>query len=248
MRVAPGAWLLKGGVALEYRLAQARATTDIDISAHGNFDSINDSLNEAAAIEMDDYFAIRIGEVTQRVDEIATFRFSIHVLYENGRMFEPIKIDVGFADPWLGDAQQLTGRPLLDFVGIEPTSVRAIPIAQHLAEKIHAYSKHYGARGSTRVKDLVDMVLLIDAAPLDTDAQADMLRQVFESRNTHRVPAELSAPPASWKAPYAKLAKGMPVPATSDEAYAYVASRLSGTLALAAEHHNDGDRWESARP
>jgi hypothetical protein len=31
-QVAPDPWLLKGGVALEYRLHYARATTDIDIS------------------------------------------------------------------------------------------------------------------------------------------------------------------------------------------------------------------------
>jgi hypothetical protein len=73
MRVSPEAWLLKGGVALEYRLQQARATTDIDISAHGSLDTITDSLNEAAALEMNEYFAIRIGDHAFRRVRIATY-------------------------------------------------------------------------------------------------------------------------------------------------------------------------------
>lgn len=236
MRVAPDAWLLKGGVALEYRLGQyARATTDIDISSQGTLDSISDALRAAADVRMDDYFAIRIGESSQPVEEIATFRFAVDVLYENGRMFEQIKIDVGFADPWLGDPQELTGPALLDFVDIEPASVRAIPIAQHLAEKVHAYTKHYGARGSTRVKDLVDIVLLVDAAPIDVDAQADVLQKVFEARGTHPIPRELPPPPAEWRGPYARLADGLPVPPTSDEAYVYVAERLLPPLLLSAQ-------------
>ncbi len=154
MRVSPDAWLLKGGVALEYRLQQyARATSDIDISARGTLDSIADALQAAAAVKLEDYFAVRIGESSQPVDEIETYRFSIDVLYENGREFERIKIDVGFADPWLGEAQALTGPTLLDFAGIEPAHVRAIPIGQHLAEKIHAYTKRLAPAAQPRVKE-----------------------------------------------------------------------------------------------
>jgi len=236
MRVAPDSWLLKGGVALEYRLQQyARATTDIDISSKGTLDSISDALGAAADVRMDDYFAVRIGESSRPVEEIATFRFAMDILYENGRMFEQIKIDVGFADRWLGDPQEVTGPALLDFIGIDPVSVRAIPITQHLAEKVHAYTKQYGARGSTRVKDLVDMVLLVDAAPIDGDAQAEILRKVFEARGTHPIPRELPPPPAGWRAPYARVARGLRVPPTSEEAHAYVAERLLPSLLLTSQ-------------
>ncbi|MBI2403732.1 MAG: hypothetical protein HYV20_13555 [Gemmatimonadetes bacterium] len=35
-----------------------------------------------------------------------------------------------------------------------------IPLARHVAEKVHAYARTYGeGRASTRVKDLVDLVL-----------------------------------------------------------------------------------------
>jgi Nucleotidyl transferase AbiEii toxin, Type IV TA system len=160
-RVAPDAWLLKGGVALEYRLERARATRDIDISARIGFDEMIEALEAAATVQLNDYFALRLGEYSKPVDDADTYRFKVSVLYENGRIFEDLAIDIGFADAWLGEPQPLRGPPLLDFAGIEPAVVRAITAQQHLAEKIHAYTRRYGNRESTRVKDLVDMALLL---------------------------------------------------------------------------------------
>ena len=45
--VAPDSWLLKGGVALEYRLQRARATTDIDVSARVGLEQIIELLDAA---------------------------------------------------------------------------------------------------------------------------------------------------------------------------------------------------------
>jgi hypothetical protein len=236
IRVAPDAWLLKGGVALEYRLQRARATTDIDVSAQVDFEKMLELLEAAAAVELGDYFALRLGERTKPVDEIDTYRFHVTLLYENGRVVAELKIDVGFADPWLGEPQKLTAAPLLDFAGIQPATVRAIPIEQHIAEKVHAYTKRYGAGDSTRVKDLVDMVLLVDDAPIKSGVLAGVLRDVFDARGTHDVPSALPAPPAGWRAVYARLAKDLPIPPTSDEAHRHVAGALAVTLQRAAIH------------
>jgi hypothetical protein len=232
--VAPDAWLLKGGVALEYRLERARATIDIDITTQVDLEKMMETLDAAAAVELSDYFALRLGERNKPVDEVDTYRFNVTVLYENGRIFEELKVDVSFADPWLGEPQELTAPPLLDFAGIAAATVRAIPIEQHLAEKIHAYTKRYGTRESTRVKDLVDMALLVDDAPIDDSALAQMLREVFGARGTHDVPGALPPPPAAWRAVYARLAADLPIPQTSDEAHRHVADALADALKAAA--------------
>jgi len=231
--VAPDAWLLKGGVALEYRLNRARTTTDIDVSTQVDVDTMIAALRAAAEANLNDYFALRLGESIKPFDETAMYRFHVDVLYENGRLFEPLKIDVGFADPWLGNAQTLTGPSLLDFAGIEPATVHAISIEQHLAEKLHAYTRHYGIHESTRVKDLVDMALLVDVVTGDSDALAQTLHDVFSARRTHNVPASLPAPPASWRAVYARLAVNLPIPQTSDEAHRYVANALASAIETA---------------
>lgn len=231
--VAPDVWLLKGGVALEYRLDHARATTDIDASAKVGVERIVDILHAAVAVELKDYFALRLGESSKPFDETAMWRFHLDVLYENGRLFEPLRIDVGFADPWLGQPQTLTGPSLLDFAGIEPATVHAISVEQHLAEKLHAYTRHYGNHDSTRVKDLVDIALLVGEVALDGDELARMLHDVFSARRTHNVPASLPAPPASWRPIYAGLVANLPIPQTSDAAYRYIAGALARAIKTA---------------
>ncbi len=72
-------------------------------------------------------------------------------------MFMKVSIDVGFADPWLGDADVLETSEVLAFAGVAPVTVKAISVEQHIAEKVHAYTKSYGSRQNSRVKDLVDL-------------------------------------------------------------------------------------------
>jgi hypothetical protein len=231
--VAPDDWRLKGGVALEYRLDRARGTTDIDVSTQVDVETMVEVLRAAARTNLNDYFSLRLGESSTSFEEIAMYRFHVDVLFENGRLFEPLKIDVGFADPWLGNVQMLTGPSLLDFAGIEPATVNAISIEQHFAEKLHAYTRHYGNHESTRVKDLVDMALLVGVLTADSDAFARTLHDVFSARRTHNIPASLPAPPASWRAVYARLAANLPIPQTSDEAHRYVANALAGAIKTA---------------
>jgi predicted nucleotidyltransferase component of viral defense system len=234
IRVAPDAWLLKGGVALEYRLRRARTTVDIDISAQVGLDPMIEILAAAASVQLDDYFTLRLGEGSRPTDDVETYRFGVAVLFENGRMFEELKIDVGFADPLLAEPEALRAPAMLDFVGIPPITVRAIPIEQHLAEKIHAYTRRYANRPSTRVKDLVDMALLVASSRIRHDVFVLALREVFRGRGTHIVPEVLPSPPANWRAVYARLVNTLPVPQTSDEAHRFVASALEPALKAAA--------------
>ncbi len=69
---APDLWLLKGGVALEYRLRESRATMDIDVSTRVDMDAMTDALIEAASLSLNDYFAMQMGERSKPVEEIET--------------------------------------------------------------------------------------------------------------------------------------------------------------------------------
>lgn len=226
---APESWLLKGGLALEYRIARARATLDIDITTELDLNEMSKVLARAAALDLDDYFQIIVGERERPVDEMETYRFHIAVQYSNGRTFENIKLDIGFADPWLGAPLSVQIPSLLDFAGIKATTVRMIPREQHLAEKIHAYTKAYGSRPSSRVKDLIDMALLIKEG-VDLDPLGPILRKVFETRRTHDMPTELPPPPSAWRVPYERLALGLPIPPDLDGGYKFVADGLAGAL------------------
>jgi hypothetical protein len=54
-----------------------------------------------------------------------------------------------------------TPRDWLGFAGIGSTAFAAIATEQQFAEKYHAYTSRDESRPSSRVRDLVDMVLMI---------------------------------------------------------------------------------------
>lgn len=77
---------------------------------------------------------------------------------------------------------------------------------QQFAEKIHAYTLPRSSPNS-RVKDLVDMALLIADNQLDRRRVINALHLTFEQRATHALPASLNAPPPEWQTPFQALAE-----------------------------------------
>jgi hypothetical protein len=90
--------------------------------------------------------------------------------------------------------------------GIEKPRVWMISREQQLAEKIHAYTLPRSSQNS-RVKDLVDLALLIGDEQLDRPRAVDALRLTFARRGTHALPTSLSAPPEDWETPFRALAE-----------------------------------------
>lgn len=237
--VAPDSWLLKGGVALEYRLPEARPTNDIDVSVRTGTEAteIVKMLREAASRDLHDYFKFQVGEPEEIADEISSYRFLLEAKLSDGRSFEKFKMDVGFGDPWIGEPEIVTGSSILEFAGIPPARVFAIPSEVHLSEKLHAYTRDYGQRGSTRVKDLVDMALLVDHRPVDPVRLREALEATFESRATHPIPNSFPPPPREWAPVYANLAKDLPIPQNASDAHRHVAAILEPILSR--EHDLD---------
>ena len=77
---------------------------------------------------------------------------------------------------------------------------------EQFAEKLHAYTLPRVGRENSRVKDLVDLILLIERAKLDTTRLPRAVRETFQRRKTHEIPVNLASPPASWSRPFAEMA------------------------------------------
>src|SRR5262249_22247611 len=90
-----------------------------------------------------------------------------------------------------------------------PVTVFAVDLAQHAAEKLHALTRPYGDQVNTRVKDLVDLVVLAESGWIDQERLARRLRTVFTVRASHDMPRHLPVPPASWDRDYAALVAGL---------------------------------------
>lgn len=117
-----------------------------------------------------------------------------------------------------------------------------------LAEKLHAYTRRYaGNRPSSRVKDLVDIVLIAGIARFKARGLDDAIGRLFQARGTHERPLAVPSPPRAWSGPYAALAKDVGLPQGLDAAYAEATAFLDPVLVGKAEGGWDPDttRWRS---
>ncbi|MFO0807693.1 MAG: nucleotidyl transferase AbiEii/AbiGii toxin family protein [Gemmataceae bacterium] len=211
---APG-WLLKGGFSLDLRFRPlARTTKDIDLAVALDarkrpvaMREVRDRLQEAAQADLGDFLAYRIAEPKRELTNApgGGGRFPCEAVLV-GKAYAKFHIDVGFGDATIGEPEPLMGDDLLDFAGIAPARVFAIPKSQQFAEKAHAYTFPWGGRRNTRTKDLVDLVLLIERGDLDAESVRPAVVATFEARRTHTLPLDLAPPPPEWQAEFASMA------------------------------------------
>ncbi len=206
-------WLLKGGFALDLRLAErARTTKDIDLAWRAPQDAFLETLLDATTCDLDNFFVFSAGRTNDPPDRLGgTHRFRIAASLA-GRPFETFMLDVGHDHNPAGDADLLTTPSLLSFAGIEPIAVPALPLELQVSEKLHAYTRVYeGGRMSSRTKDLVDLVLIACLFSLDAAALCSAIETTFEGRTAHVRPPSLPAPPALWRTPFREMASAVGV-------------------------------------
>jgi hypothetical protein len=203
----PGKWILKGGLALQLRIGdRARTTKDIDLLSLADAENLGALLISAGRIDLGDWFTFEVQNVPSTLpDEAQGARYPVRSLLD-GRNFESFHVDIGLGDPIVSPVNTLTMPPLLKFAEIQPVSLPCYPLTQHLAEKLHAYTRIYVSGESSRVKDLIDILLIIQENPINGEALLHSIRETFSYRKTHLVPKDLPEPPSSWILPFAKLA------------------------------------------
>jgi len=97
---APDRWVLKGALALNFRLAIAtRSTKDIDLGRDDDEQAAIGDITAAQQLAMDDYFtfaATRTDEL-EDTDEFSAVRFHVTAQLA-GRTFEQFLVDIGFSN------------------------------------------------------------------------------------------------------------------------------------------------------
>lgn len=226
-------WVLKGGYALELRFQQARTTKDLDLTVRAaaaglgveqtTMASLRERLQIAAQVRLPDFFTFVVGEAMLTLDQApgGGARFPVDAQID-GRTFVKFHVDLGAGDEVLDPLDQVVGKDWLGFAGITPVVVPALSAEQHWAEKLHAYTRPREGRTNTRVKDLIDLVLLIDRYTLDRDRVLFAVQATFDRRRTHDMPHELPAPPAEWEKSFAMLAHECELAHTPTSAHALV--------------------------
>jgi len=237
---APEKWMLKGGLALHLRLGlTGRTTKDVDLMFAASMHDIQEILVTAAMRDLSDWFRFTISPASRPAgpEEISR-RFQVTAMVA-GRAFERFHIDVGIEEPIVSAPERLTMPHYLAFADIEPATILCYPVSQQIADKIHAYTRPRPAGVGSRVKDIIDLLLIARSQSFRRGGLHRALQTTFAFYDTHPLPSNLPDPPDSWSAPYRKLASDTDLPYTSPaEAVAALRDFIEPAL-----HHNDDALW-----
>lgn len=242
-REEPPPWVLKGGYALELRFKAARSTVDIDLTvqrvpASAGDDQnqiVRDMLQTAADLPLGDWFEFTFGPPAMDLTAApyGGARYSVEARVDE-RIFARFHLDAGIGDVVSPPLEIIVCRDWLEFAGIQPSRVRMISREQQFVEKLHAYTLPRSSANS-RVKDLVDMALLVRSGELDRRRVLNALHLIFERRGTHDLPASLVLPPADWQVPFRALAEECRLPGDLAAVFAGVKEFLDEVRAQRTE-------------
>jgi hypothetical protein len=224
--------IVKGGYTLELRLKRARTTRDIDFSFTGDLgglwrgkaENLQEFLYVNAQVDVGDFFEFVIGTAILDLENApyGGFRYPIESRMA-GRVFAKFSIDIAAGDAWHEPHENIQTHDWFDFAGIPPIAIPVISAEQQFAEKLHAFTllRDYP---NSRVKDIIDMVLLINETHMSASELFEITQATFLKRANSEFPPLFSAPPDTWKKPYSKLAQSCAIEGSLEEATTLVRS------------------------
>ena len=225
-RCNPNTTTVKGGYALELRMPEARTTRDIDLNLSEKSLLLVEKEKRAEAIrqyfenclnsDLGDHFKwkVLIGAKELPNAEGGGTRLTIISEVDN-RIFREFHVDVNLQDIEILPPEKCTGHNMLGFASIPNPIYSVTPNEAIFAEKLQAYTTVWRDRENSRVKDIIDMNLIIDQKP-NSHKLCLALNKVFKS---HKLPEHLSPPPESWNKDYPRLAQLSKLSLSLDQAY-----------------------------
>jgi len=234
---SPSPWALKGGYAMEIWMKETRTTKDIDLAFRGKgelraaekealgiADPIRMAFQDFASSDLGDHFHFFVGEAMGEIAgaPFGGSRYAVEARMD-GRTFEKYHVDVAFNERLLEPLEEVRAPDRLRFAGIEPPTITLISKEQQFAEKLHAYTFPRHPFPNSRVKDLVDMALLIDRETLNMTKLREAIRITFNRPGSHDPPILLPRPPKEWEKIFSALAQECSLGKTVAEAFQAVA-------------------------
>lgn len=240
-------WVLKGGTAVLARVHDARTTKDVDLlSELLDLDRAVDALRAAASVDLQDHFRFVVTRVERSLDgtgqpAVDGCRVSIDA-YCGAARKDSFGVDL-VTGSLMTAAPELHTDPVLDVRGLEPPTMRLYPVVDHIADKLCATQARYGVNGerpSSRVRDLVDLVVF--ARSQDVDGTALTAAVLGEWMHRGLPGAPIFAPPPEWNRLYTPSARRVPAVA-GVTSFGDAVSLVGGFLAPVLGGQATGKRW-----
>ena len=217
---------IKGGSAMAVRYGlNTRFTRDLDVARSGSLEEFQAAFEEALQVGWQGFTGRLVERTPPKPAGVPTGYvmrpFEVKLSYE-GKAWCTVDFELGHNE--IEDAEEPEKKissGLVDlFVEIgfsAPIPVPVMRIDHQIAQKIHAVS----APGSDRVRDLVDLQLLMDKEEINYRVVAETCRRLFDYRKAHSWPPVVQSGP-NWGPLYLIASEGLPVSQDLEEAIGWL--------------------------
>lgn len=211
-------FVLKGGHGVLARTIDARSTRDIDLlSTHGSLDVALAELRRLALRDLGDFvfFEYAGSEPIKPDDEYRSGLSVRFVPMLGSKRKQTISIDLVIDEVPLEGAEPISPADRIDIKDLEACDYLVYPIDAALADKLCALTERHNGRASSRVKDLVDIVVYALTCDVSgANLQARLEREIAVRKIG---PIESFVLPEEWAGAqarqYAKLCAQTGIPA-----------------------------------
>ena len=194
-------WILKGGQAALVRIHDARVTRDMDLmSEEADLDASVSRLATVIRADLGDHYDFELVKVTNKDVKpgqagVSGRKLSLAVYC--GKPRPNITIDL-VAESALTEAPERAVVDGLRIPGITPPTVRLYPLVDHIADKVAAtHTIHPGGHRSTRIRDMVDLVLFALSQTVDGAFHTDAAPHIVRCATGVARPVPEPGPPTS---------------------------------------------------
>jgi len=201
--VPPGSWMVKGGYANQLRRPDAARFTDhLDLKIEAAIEEAPALLAAGFATDLGDDFGFEAASPAAPLQGPpgGGLRFVVVVRLAGSQLIQ-FKVDVNAADVIVGDLEERLSDPVVERLGFDRKRYPVYPIAQHVAEKVHALTLPRDI-DNTRARDLVDLAWFRQNFTFRSGTLIDACRATFDRRATHGWPPDVPVPPPDWRRPY----------------------------------------------
>ena len=243
--VSDSPFLLKGGQSMLARTPSARATRDIDLlSQEENLDKALSELRRLASLDLGDFvrFEFAGSKPIKAEDEYRSGLKVTFVPLLGARKLQPISVDLVIDQIPCGEPQVLTPADRIEVEEVPVFNYKVYPIANSIADKLCGIIEMHNGRPSSRVKDLVDLLVYATNENLNGNELCHWCRLEARVRGLE-LPSQFSVP-ESWRTHYSmsfkKLARSTELDETLldlDAAESLVARVLDPVLSGNAHDH-----------
>lgn len=210
----PEGWLLKGGQALLVRYQGARHSRDLDLLYRDDgrgLDEALTALRRAAETDLRDHVRFEFVDAADQLQGRPSRKVRFAALIGLKKM-TTVSVDLVTGLAPLGEPVARPLPPPLDIELDEQVQVRLYPLTDHVADKVCAMYERHGGRPSSRVKDLVDLVVIALREEVDGRGTQHAIRYEFTRRQRSgtdiSLPAAFEVPePLSWTSGYRREAR-----------------------------------------